>query len=516
MIKAVIYARYSSHNQREESIEGQVRECQDFAARNDMTIIGEYVDRAISGKTDNRADFQRMIKDSEKGHFQAVIVYAIDRFARNRYDSANYKMRLRKNGVKVYYAKQSIPDTPEGIILESVMEGYAEYYSENLSIHIKRGMHENALQCKSTGGGIALGYRIGANKEYEIDPAGAKIVREVFQLYADGSSTTEICKYCNEKGYRTSRGAEFNKNSLRTMLQNEKYIGVYRYKDIIVENGVPPIIDKQLFDRVQARFKTNYAARARKKAVADYLLTGKIFCGHCGANMAGESGTARNGDTYYYYKCTSRKRRTKTCDKSTEHKDWIEEYAVLVTLAQLTDERIEAIATTVSELLIKEAEKSSLLPTLKDMLRDIEKRIKNIIDLMEQGIATPSTKERLLELESQKADLITRIATEDMKKPLLSKERIMFWLCSFRNGDTNNPEYRRRVIDTLLNSIYVYDINDGKGRRFVFTFNISGQNTATIDVSDIACFAPPNYAQSNHLFVRKHVFGCVIDIEDVG
>lgn len=274
------------------------------------------------------------------------------------------------------------------------------------------------------------------------------------------------------------------------MLQNDKYIGIYRYNDVVIENGVPAIIEKTLFDRAQERFKTNYAARARKKAVADYLLTGKIFCGHCGANMVGESGTARNGDTYYYYKCTSRKRRTKTCDKNTEHKGWIEEYAVRVTLAQLTDERIEAIATKASELLIKEAEESSLLPTLKDMLRDVEKRIKNIIDLMEQGIATLSTKERLLELESQKVDLTTRIATEDMKKPLLSKERIMFWLCSFKSGDTSDPEYRRRVIDTLLNSIYVYDLNGGKGRRLIFTFNISGQNTTTIDVSDIACFAP--------------------------
>ena len=88
MTKAVIYARYSSHNQREESIEGQIRECQDFAVRNGFTIIGEYIDRAISGKTDNRADFQRMIKDSERGNFQVVLVYAIDRFARNRYDSA--------------------------------------------------------------------------------------------------------------------------------------------------------------------------------------------------------------------------------------------------------------------------------------------------------------------------------------------------------------------------------------------------------------------------------------------
>ena len=219
MTKAVIYARYSSHNQREESIEGQIRECQDFAARNDMTIVGEYIDRAISGKTDNRADFQRMIRDSERGRFQVVLVYAIDRFARNRYDSAIYKAKLKKNGVKVFYAKQYIPDTPEGIILESVMEGYAEYYSQNLAIHIKRGMKENALQCKVTGGTTPLGYRIGENKTYEIDPAGAKIVREIFQMYADGASINQIVTYCNAQGYRTARGGK----KVKVILIKNKY-----------------------------------------------------------------------------------------------------------------------------------------------------------------------------------------------------------------------------------------------------------------------------------------------------
>lgn len=150
-----------------------------------------------------------------------MLVYAIDRFARNRYDSAVYKAKLKKNGVKVFYAKQYIPDTPEGIILESVMKGYAEYYSQNLAIHIKRGMKENALQCKVTGGTTPLGYRIGENKTYKIDPAGAKIIQEIFQMYADGSSATQIVNYCNEQGYRTARGGKFNKNSLRTILLND-------------------------------------------------------------------------------------------------------------------------------------------------------------------------------------------------------------------------------------------------------------------------------------------------------
>lgn len=513
MIKAVIYARYSSHSQREESIEGQIRECQAYAERNGFVIIGEYIDRALSGKTDNRADFQRMIRDSEKGHFQAVIMYTLDRFARNRYDSAMYKARLKRNGVKVYYAKQFIPDEPEGIILESVLEGYAEYYSENLSRNIKRGMMENALACKVTGGTIPLGYAIGADKTYVIDPAGAKIVREIYQMYADGHSAKEIIDYCNEQGYRTARKTQFNKNSLRTILTNPKYTGVYSYGEVTKEGGMPVIIDKDLFDRVQARYKHNFTARAKGKAREDYLLTGKVFCGHCGSPMTGECGVGKNGQTYSYYKCADRKHRN-ACSKKPEKKDWLEEIVCRYTIQTvLTDESIEQISTRAMTIIEKEAAENSVLPQLKESLADAQKRLKNLLDLAEQGIVTESTRERLMSLESQKKDLLARIAREENKKPRLTKERIMFWLESFRQGDIDDPDYRMRVIDTLVNSVFVWDDPNGKGRKIVFTFNVSGQNTATLKVSDIACFAPPYGANPKTFFYVKNCFGFVIETE---
>lgn len=513
MIKAVIYARYSSHSQREESIEGQVRECQAFAARNDMVIIGEYIDRALSGKTDNRADFQRMIRDSEKGHFQAVIMYTLDRFARNRYDSAMYKARLKRNGVRVYYAKQYIPDEPEGIILESVLEGYAEYYSENLSRNIKRGMMENALACKVTGGTIPLGYRIGADKTYEIDPAGAKIVREIYSMYADGHSAKEVIDYCNEQGYRTARKTQFNKNSLRTILTNPKYTGVYSYGEVTKEGGMPVIISKELFDRVQQRYKHNFTARAKGKARDDYLLTGKVFCGHCGSPLTGECGVGKNNVRYSYYKCADRKHNG-TCHKKPEKKDWLEELVVRYTIQTvLTDESIEQISTRAMEIIEKEANDNSVLPQLRASLSDAQKRLKNLLELAERGIVTDSTKERLIELESQKKDLLARIAREENKKPRLTKERIQFWLESFRQGDIDDPDYRMRVIDTLVNSVFVWDDPNGKGRKIVFTFNVSGQNTATLKLSDIACFAPPNRANPKPFFYVKNCFGFVIETE---
>lgn len=163
-MKAVIYARYSSDNQREASIEGQLRECMEYAAQNDITVIANYIDRALTATSDNRPDFQRMIKDSYKRCFDMVIVWKLDRFSRDRYDSAHYKHILKKNGVKVVSAKENIGDGLEGIILESMLEGMAEYYSAELSVKVKRGLKENALKAKVNGGQIPFGYYIDENQ----------------------------------------------------------------------------------------------------------------------------------------------------------------------------------------------------------------------------------------------------------------------------------------------------------------------------------------------------------------
>ncbi len=456
-----------------------------------MVVVGEYCDRAISGKTDNRPSFQRLIKDSEKGQFDAVIMYTLDRFARNRYDSAIYKAKLKKNGVRVYYAKQPMPDTPEGIILESVLEGYAEYYSENLSRNIKRGLKENALQGLATGGACQLlGYTVGDDKKYQIEPVGAKIVQEIYQMYADGMSATQIINTCNEKGYKTIKGRPFNKNSLRTILKNDKYIGVYRFMGVVIEDGIPPIIDKPLFEKVQAMLEHNYTARARTKSKEDYLLTTKLFCGKCESPMVGESGTSKTGVVHHYYKCVERKTRH-NCTKKTEKKDWIENFVVQFTVQNvLTDDNIDRIATKAMEIIEKESADTAYLDGLQSELKDIQKKIKNIITALENGVASTAATDRLSELESEKNEVEGQIAREEMKKPLLTKERIMYWLHSFKSGDINDIEYKRRVIDTLVNSVYLFDDGDN-GRRIVLTFNLSGQNTATISCSDIACYAPP-------------------------
>ena len=197
---AVIYARYSSDNQREESIEGQIRECTAYAEKNDITIVKHYIDRAISAKTDNRPQFQQMIKDSDKKLFDIVLVWKLDRFARNRYDSARYKTQLKKNGVKLMSATEIISEGPEGIILESVLEGYAEYYSADLAEKVNRGMMENALKCMNNGAGIPLGYYVDETQHLQIDEKKAPYVHEIFQRFADGEMIKTIIADLNARG----------------------------------------------------------------------------------------------------------------------------------------------------------------------------------------------------------------------------------------------------------------------------------------------------------------------------
>ena len=322
----VIYARYSSHNQTETSIEGQLKSCYEFAARNEYTIVGEYIDRAISGTTDNRPQFQKMIDDSSKKQFQAVLVYQLDRFARNRYDSAIYKARLKKNGVRVLSARENITDDASGVLVEGLLESMAEYFSIELSQKIRRGIEINASKCLKTSGGVALGYKVDKEKRFQIDEETAPIVVKIFELYASGHTVTEICKYMNTQQIKTSTGSEFNKNSLRTILKNRRYIGYYIFKDTEVKDGMPRIISDSLFFEVQDKMEKNRKAPARSRAIEEYLLTTKLFCGHCKSMMTGISGTSKTGKSHYYYVCNNSKK--KLCNKKTVRKEYIENLVV--------------------------------------------------------------------------------------------------------------------------------------------------------------------------------------------
>jgi Site-specific recombinases, DNA invertase Pin homologs len=454
-MKAVIYARYSSDSQREESIDGQLRECKEFAERQNLTIIGTYIDRALSAKTDERPEFQKMIADSAKKQFEVVLVWKLDRFSRNRIDSSTYRAILRRNGVKVVSAKENISEGPEGIILEAILEGMAEYYSAELAVKIKRGQTENALKCRYNGGFVPFGYRVDENKHFETDPLTAPIVREIFERYADGQTVVEISDALNDRGVFTNSKYKYtNKSSMHNLLKNRKYIGEYKHGDHIVPDGMPAIVTQDIFDSVQARMAKNKHAPASAKAPDEFVLTTKLFCGHDGVFMVGTSGTSKTGKVHHYYKCGNTIYR-KSCSKKAVRKDFIERYVVEKTKELVLNEKtINQLADKVVAFRKRE---NTVLPVLQKQLDDVEKAISNLLDAIQQGLFNASAKQRLDDLESRKMDLEISIAREKIEKSMLTHEKVVHFMSRFKDGDIDNPKYRKNVIDCFVNSVYLYD-----------------------------------------------------------
>ena len=436
--------------------------------------MDEYIDRAISGKTDNRPGFQRLIKDSEKRQFDAVIMYTLDRFARNRYDSAIYKARLKKNGVKVYYAKQPLPDTPESIILESVMEGYAEYYSENLARNVKRGLRENAMKGIAMGKTI-LGYRKTADRKLEIDPQGAEAVKLIFQMYADGAKIEDIANTLNVKGYKSSKGGKFTDQSFSRILCNQQYLGNYVFGETVIEGAIPKIVDRELFEKAVKRKNSNKRSHPHNKARDTYIFTGKIFCGNCGGSMVGSASTSGSGKLNTYYICHAKYQKKNSCIMPGTRKEWLENTVIEFTVNHiLTDETINQIAEKAAELSEREKMETSRIPVLENAIADCEKRTNNLIRAIEQGIAPSDVKKRIDEIAGEKLVLETELAREKIETPSLTKEQIIYWLSQFRKGNVKNIDYQKAVADALINSVRVYSSDDGKTREIVIAYNVSG------------------------------------------
>ena len=507
---AVIYARYSSDNQREESIEGQIRECTAYAEKNGITVVKHYIDRALSAKTDNRPDFQQMIKDSEKRLFDIVLVWKLDRFARNRYDSAHYEYQLERNHVKLVSATEPISDSPAGIMVKSMLTGMAEYYSAELSEKVVRGMTENVLKGKYNGGTIPIGFKVDEEKFFQIDPLKAPFVVEAFRRYNDGATMKELMNWLNDSGVTTNRNQKFTYNSVQTLLTNKRYIGENHFKDIVMPDSIPAIVDKDLFEEVQQKIKKNSRAPARHKAEDDYLLTTKLFCGMCGAMMFGECGTGRNKVVHHYYKCATAK-RFKTCKKKTVRKEWLEDLVIAETMKLIQDDAvIDAIVAEVMEL---QDQENTTLPLLEKQMREVENGIENMLNAIQAGVLTNSTKSRLEKLEAQQKELEVRIAEEKIARPRLSENQVRFWLTRFRKLDPNVKSHRETLINTFVNAVYLYDekvliaFNYKDGTKTITFDEIAAKDAPEGNGSDLGCFAPPKnlsvYNTLRFLFCNK-------------
>lgn len=479
---AVIYARYSSHNQREESIEQQVAECMSFAQANNLNIVEVYSDSAISGKTDKRAAFQRMLRDAAHGKFRVVIAYKSNRIARNMFNALQYEARLDNLGIRTLYAKEEFGDTAAGRFALRTMMNVNQFYSENLSEDIMRAMRDNAENLRINGR-LPYGYQKGPDGRHEINQAEAEIVREIYRRVLAGEPFAEIAADLNARRIRTKDGNCWNKNSFRVMLRNDTYIGTYRFADYEKPDSIPPIITKGDFAKMQAYLENKKNPQGRHRENGDYLLTGKLFCGHCGAYMVGESGTGKNGTLHYYYACQTR-RKKHTCKKENVRRDWIERRVVELTKEIVLQDDVIAWIAENSVKFQKQAQGISDIGIIEQSLSDTRKSQKNILAAIEAGIFTATTRDRLLEIEADIVKLERQLAIEKSKHIPIEKERIIYGLEALRDGDIDDKKYQKKLIDSFVKSVFLYDDTIKieyyySGEKNSFSFPLESDSTST-------------------------------------
>lgn len=453
----VIYARYSSDRQRDESIEGQIRECTAYAENENLNIVKIYVDRAMSARTDHRPEFKKMIQDSTKGSFQYVLVYQLDRFSRNRYDSAMYKAKLKKNGVKVLSAKENIADDPSGIILESVLEGMAEYYSAELSVKVTRGMTENALKGIWPGGTVLQGYKLDKNKKLIIDEKYKPMVEFIFNEYINGCRMETIARQVNAMGYKRKSGKPFTMQSIAGILDNEKYTGTFIWKDIKIEQCYPAIINYETYYRVQELRQLRAKKKNSKSEI--YQLCTKLVCGKCGASYIGMSARSSNGSTHYYYACYNR-RKHGSCDAKNIRCADIENLVIDYTYKMLQDEEIiNKIAQQAVKAQNIPLVEDNTLERLKAELALKEKELDNYMKAIASGLHSTTINATIETVEQHIEKLKQDVAKEELKKTsfIFTEDHIKFFLYKIIKGDSSAEASRERMIDTFIRQITIYD-----------------------------------------------------------
>ena len=487
-MNGVIYARFSSHNQREESIEQQIKECEALARREGITIVEIYSDEAQTGRNERRSSFQKMLRDAEKRKFDIVIAYKSNRIARNMLNALLYETRLAEYGIKTIYCKEDFADNAAGRFAFRSMLNLNQFYSENLSEDIKRGMLYNAEHCK-VNGALPLGYKKSADGKYEIEPAGAAIVREIFAKFVADVPYAEIAADLNSRGIRTVQGNKFGRSSFHRILRNETYTGIYKHSGVVIPGGVPRIISDETFQAAQKHLSEQKTHRRGP----EFILTGKLFCGHCNAPMTGISGH-NDGKIYYYYACKNHKAHK--CDKRNEPKDIERRIVEAVRDRVLTDDVMQQIA----DLCI-EYQKTTDVAVEREAIRrardEAKRGIDNILAAIEKGIYTDSTRDRLVELETIVREREAQLRELDKWK-FFDREHILFALDKFKRMSADDERYQRAVIQNFIKAVYVYD--DG-GMRLDCWYGDGIYLHSPIDNE-----APPYVIRSNFLIAFAEFF----------
>ncbi|BCG56743.1 recombinase family protein [Paenibacillus sp. URB8-2] len=491
MKKAAVYARYSSDNQRDESIDAQVRAIEEFAQRNGYTVVETYIDRARTATSDRRPEFQRLIVDCEKKLYAAVIVHKMDRFSRDKYDSAIYKRRLRVAGVSLVSVLENLDNSPESVILESVLEGMAEYYSKNLARETMKGLKETALQGKHTGGRPPIGYKV--DKEAQklvINDEERPIVDLIFSQFLAGHGYKQIAQLLEQKGFRSRLGRPISKATIHDILRTEKYTGTYLYnvtdsKDALgkrnsnrkkddseiirIEDAIPAIISKADFEAVQKLIADNHRTRRSGSYTAkeQYLLSGLIFCGECQKLHSAKSGMAGNVKysgrsklKYVTYRC-NRKDNSRSCSNKEIRREYIEGYILDYLQSHIfSEENIPKLVEQVNRQILKAETKDVVeRANLEQRLRAVTDQITNIVNAVAQGFTQASFVEKVNILEAEKANLeveLAKLMTKE-KRAGITEDVLRSLLFSLKDSiaHKNFPELKR-FFQTYVQRILVY------------------------------------------------------------
>lgn len=452
MKRAVAYVRFSSAGQREESIQAQKRAINAYCIQNNIKLIKTYEDHAKSATTDNRPQFLKLIKESRYKEYDYVIVHKLDRFARNRYDSASYKLKLKKNGKQLLSVLENIDGSPESIIMESVLEGMAEYYSANLSREVKKGIDENMRSYKFIGGNVPYGYDI-VDGQYTINEQEAKGVQKIFEMYLLHYTYADIMKYLNTNGYRTKAGNKFTNNSvIYSILKRRLYKGDYvknlgKEREFIAENVIDPIIDAKTFEEVQEIMKVKQI-RSSKKSDYDYLLSGIIYhkCEDGTIHkMIGSSGRGKGGRKYYYYKC----KHCNTWERADKLEKQICEFLTDVIFYKNNIEQfIQATYQSINDFTEDNNEKEVLENKIKEITKEIDQYSKAIA----KGLISDQIIEKVNSLEQQKQELKFNLSKITEKEHItLDEVREYFYIN--KNNLFKDRKHQKKVIQTLIKKI---------------------------------------------------------------
>ncbi len=497
--RAAAYPRYSSDNQREESIEAQMKYINEYAKQNGYDIVKVYADEAKTATSDRRPAFQEMMKDASKGLFEYVIVHKLDRFSRDRYDFAYYKRLLKKNGVRLVSVLENLDDSPESVMMESVLEGMAEYYSKNLSREVMRkGMIPNAEKCKHNGGVPPLGYDVGPDGRYVINEREAEAVRYIFKAYLEDAGYSHICDWLEENGIKSKRGGYIAKNSIHDILINEKYAGVYIYNrttakdaygrrnnrknknsgDIIrIEGGMPAIISKETYEKAMMKMSKNKSGKHR--AEEPYLLSGIIFCGKCGGAMVGSSRGLhkdKNETKQRYYECNYKK-RVKTCDLKAIKRDDIENAVIQYLENLVTKDTVDDVSGWLNEnAKIYMKSMRSELKTAKSELATATRTVEKILDKILDGLDSEAARARLKEAEDKKFKLELRVAElesySDNRVPI-SKASIKKYLSQLQGLRYKDRTEQAAIIKQFVSKVIVHDRDpENPDRQFTIKTNL--------------------------------------------